>query len=303
MLNYKSAKGLYAALSGIEHYRENKPTTFYHYTSLAGFVGMMSDYNASDEENCIVRLHSAHIRFSNDTREFKIGEDEVKRYLKCDDCFNKECSLRSEGSQVFVACFCKGEDLLHQWTCYGSGGGIAIEFDFTNILVSWWENLDRAKPLRISPIGVYYNQKEFRKKVEEIAGDSINMTKEQRCSLLYAYMALRKDKAFKSELESRLIFWPINYEESKTLIKRKILRNIIVPYIDVKLLPIDKKKPIIKSVIVGPSANQNTVFHAVFHTLEPQSEKRIFYEDSEIHKGIDTSNHIHIALSKVPFRS
>ena len=126
MQSYKSVKGLYSALLGTEQDREKIPSAYYHYTSLSGFIGMMSDYNKVDNGKCTVHMHSSHIRFSNDTKEFKIGEEEVKKYLKCDTC-KKDCSLNAEGTQVFVVCFCEGKDLLHQWTCYGSDGGIAID--------------------------------------------------------------------------------------------------------------------------------------------------------------------------------
>lgn len=302
MQSYESAIGLYSALAGIEEERAKKPSAFYHYTSLSGFIGMMNEYNAFDQKKRIVKLHASHIRFSNDTREFKIGEDEVNKYLSCINC-ERGCALKAEGSQVFAACFCDEEDLLHQWTCYGGDGGIAVKFDFSNILVSWWNDSNEVEPLNISPIGVYYDSNEFEKKVKEISNNKMYMTDEQRCSLLYAYMALRKDKAFEIELESRLILWPINDNKYKTEIKRKLLRNIIVPYIEVQLSPIDENKSIIESVIIGPSANQNVVFNAVFHTLEPKSEKRIFIDDNEMKNGIKTTNEISITCSKVPFRA
>lgn len=98
-----------------EIYPFNKRDHCYHYTSLDSFWKIV--------ENDTFR--ATHVRFSNDSQEYKIGERVVGEILG-----NKETgNVDSMNKNFFAVCFCERGDLLSQWREYGKTG-VSIEMDF-----------------------------------------------------------------------------------------------------------------------------------------------------------------------------
>lgn len=122
------------------------PQTLYHYTTLAGLLGIIGSGN----------LRATDVQFLNDAQELRYGRDdlcaELQRYaddldppgsdpeaddgrLKARATVARSASeylgqgkLTDQGESVYVACFCGNGDLLSQWRGYGTGGGYALGF-------------------------------------------------------------------------------------------------------------------------------------------------------------------------------
>jgi len=301
---HKDIVSLYEALDGLEQSRREEE--FHHYISLEGFAGMTQKYI----KDGILTFHASHVRFSNDTTEFAIGEKEIQDIVKekLGEDYNNGIS-KSGYSEVYATCFCKkGDGLLHQWACYGENGGLSIEFDFSNIEMSWWEEENNGNNdgsmINAKPVAVYYDKKEYKEQIEKIINIGAYIDNEDKKAILNAYMALRKAKVFKLELESRLLFWPCEKQscEKQSIVKYKINRGILVPYLEISLKSEDKSKPIIKSITIGPGKDQVMIFNSVFQMIEPDLSKHDFLSELPPN-GKLTSNGILIKPSKIPFRA
>ncbi|MCX5572314.1 DUF2971 domain-containing protein [Kaistia nematophila] len=134
--------------------KPSKSTELYHYTSLAGLMGIVNSGT----------LHASHIDFLNDRKEMAYADDVMRptireefrtRFLElqnaglmndnfdmdwlCDketDTFFRVISeVSNRYSPIFICSFCRTDDpyiaengLLSQWRGYG-GGGVSIVFD------------------------------------------------------------------------------------------------------------------------------------------------------------------------------
>jgi len=116
------------------------PTTLYHYTTPAGFKGII--------ESGVLR--ATHISYTNDRIELlhavEVARSSARaRQQTATNQQEKNLLAAMESSLGFtnpfdtfaiaISCFCEDGDLLSQWRGYGLGeGGIAIGFDTKKIL-------------------------------------------------------------------------------------------------------------------------------------------------------------------------
>ena len=110
----------------------------YHYTDPAGLIGIVSDG----------QLWVTDIRYLNDSSELLYALDILKDALNATDSeFGTESfqigvavaarerkSLFNDLTDTYVTCFSQEDDLLSQWSLYGSrGSGFSIGFDRTKL--------------------------------------------------------------------------------------------------------------------------------------------------------------------------
>jgi len=124
-----------------------RPTTLFHYTSVAGLKGIIESKT----------IWATDAQYLNDAQELQFGREELYEAMMAqaeklfpiamnDDGSAKNSMatiLRSAAGQlkpgssaflaqtdhfVYVACFCEKGDLLSQWRAYGTAGGFAIGF-------------------------------------------------------------------------------------------------------------------------------------------------------------------------------
>jgi len=107
------------------------PGLLYHYTTLAGLLGIISQQE----------IWATHTQYLNDHREFRHGLDIFREELEtliiaCAEPERLEC-LRELRDAIFdewaninvcVSSFSEGDDSLSQWRAYGGSSGFSIGF-------------------------------------------------------------------------------------------------------------------------------------------------------------------------------
>lgn len=274
----------------------------YHYTSVAGFQGIVDTCGFWASDN----------RFMNDSEELENGSRLAAEVL--DKCAQSACSskfakvLKEVRKRIaakrkvgyLVACFSLMRDSLDQWRGYGGAGGVCINvggsspdqrpFSFGpdqllfRAVYQW-----RPKVVLCLSIIRRYRQEYDRDRQampEFWPDDHDEEYIESLRKKLSAQIVVFKNEAFVHESEVRFVI-PYSYEEHYEGGLR--FRNSplgLVPYVNTGhrkgitgLLPI-------KEVIVGPSARQDLVGESV----------RTFLD----HRGY---SHVPVTLSTVPYRS
>ena len=117
----------------------------WHYTSMDVFTKMMLGETG---------LYATHIRFLNDSSEFRYGLELIKDYMDeerfgtqsqkhnsyteqfynfiCQQLGMKQLNLvmniLEKVNDIYVTCFSRDCDSLYQWRCYTPQGGVALGF-------------------------------------------------------------------------------------------------------------------------------------------------------------------------------
>jgi hypothetical protein len=123
------------------------PETLYHYTSMAGLLGIVQSR----------KIWASHIRYLNDHTEqehiWSLVENHVSEKLQqCDDPKTRASLFELAGliaqrssQETYVASFSSDGDLLSQWLSYcPEGAGVAIGFGRTSMLSNTMVQLKRA---------------------------------------------------------------------------------------------------------------------------------------------------------------
>ena len=89
--------------------------TFYHYTSITGFLLMMEDIR---EKKCY--LFPGNTQYQNDANELFEGETFIGDYIEHKNTHDQtrqllEASLKHFSKNVYIACFSSDRDMLEQW--------------------------------------------------------------------------------------------------------------------------------------------------------------------------------------------
>jgi hypothetical protein len=117
------------------------PGTLYHYTSAAGFVGIVRDGT----------LRAGNFAYLNDAAEIHYGRQLVLSAIQSHMSARPPQAVArlllrvqrtlddiGKGLEFYLACFCKKPDLLSQWRGYGSGRGrYCIGFDTDRLPPVW----------------------------------------------------------------------------------------------------------------------------------------------------------------------
>lgn len=266
------------------------PDTLFHYTSAAGFHGIVSSKV----------LRATNFSYLNDSNEIQHGHEIVRKVIE--DLFITENSSESKnflfrvaknmqdlsvGLEYYLVCFCNKSDRLSQWRGYGSETGrFCIGFDT--------ERLFETDPKTILS-RVIYEDDEKQKKIASaiklaiesiVTGDSpdfLDQVHEQFMHKIANEICFFKDQSFKEEDEWRIVY----KSESPTKIYFDTSTGIIKPFVKL-YFPIKnseyKNLPIVE-VITGPSK---------FSSLSKKSARLLLSE-----KGY---HNINISEFSSPFR-
>ena len=230
----------------------------YHYTSAAGFHGIVSSKV----------LRATNFSYLNDSSEIQHGHEIVKRVIKehlkttkrtKPKKFLSRAAKRIEdisvGLEFYLACFCTKSDRLSQWRAYGSETGrFCIGFDT--------EKLFNTNPKTLLSRVIYVNDEKHRKVASAIniaietleAGgspDFLDIVHDQFMHKITNELCFFKNQSFEEENEWRIVYT----SESPTKIYFDTSSGIIKPFVEL-CFPLDKGKckvlPIVE-VIIGPS--------------------------------------------------
>lgn len=246
--------------------------TVYHYTSIAGLLGIINSSN----------LWLTNINFLNDKSEVAHALDLIKSRTR--DCKNKKVatflnSMADEDNyinniDIYVASFCGTKELLSQWHMYASGGsGCQIEFDLQDLRRFTCEGSFSPSGLGgVYPV-IYENKLKieiidsFIADVEKIFSriktrnvDDSNYRKLILTCYLFILTAICffKDPSFKDENEFRIyVFFAKN---SNGILWRE-KNNYLVPYVCAKdvaggVLPI-------KGITVGATSDEKLAIKSI----------------------------------------
>lgn len=291
--------------------REQTPDfdgSLYHYTSLAGFQGIVesSGFWASDN------------RYLNDAQELSHGRDLAVSVLDHRMARLESHPFRSILEVVrdqlrdtpregrLITCFSKARDSLEQWRGYGAGAGVCLRLGG-----SGKDRIDLAsyRPMFFGPdqlpFAVRYSWRSkvvallsiIRRFEAEYARDKRAMPNKwpddhdgEYVKYLLSHLEYKaitfKNEAFREEREVRLVFHYSDIGKFEGGLRYRPSPFGLIPYISTGeragmtgLLPIHE-------VIVGPSQHQDLVAQSVDDFLRARK-----YED------------VAITLSKVPYRS
>lgn len=290
MINYKAVKQIYNDMSQIP--RDSKcGRKIFHYTNTEVLDLILK--NAT--------LRASHVLYLNDAEEYYQGTNIIKDAIG-DDC--NLCDL-NESQGIFSISFSQGEDLLSQWITYAKESGVSIEFD--DSLMSLEEEEGKPRFVFGVEDDVADNDEKYThlvfntsKVLQEIMyvpknDDNIALyikecyqkTCETDVEGMPLYATYLKDISFEAEREIRAAFIYHQLIESleedavkyyPKLNYYRMDKGILRPFINVRILQLinmgrddcGEYIPMLplKSITIGPSGNQQSVFNSVVHRIK-----------------------------------
>lgn len=261
---YGSFDGFYDPFDGVgDNYK------LYHYTNLKVLDALLA--------NCT--FWASHIRYLNDSKECEAGAE-----------------IDASGSNyagLFTVSFSQESDSLHQWITYAKESGVAVELDYELICRNEpgkedWYCIDSIKKKKEGE-GIKYSEQigiKLQSLIYEVnynnRADIDIKGKDYNTFRKLWQAAYKKSDSYIGEKEVRLaVFATIKRNdgnETKSKINYFCLpeKNILRPYLELTFgynTGIGKNrifKPClpIKSITVGPSGIQQTVFDSVVHRIK-----------------------------------
>lgn len=271
-----------------------------HYTTPGAFSSIFEDHikeaRCGPITKCVMR--ACHIRFMNDSHEYLDGCQWFKRQCK---------TTRTDeiNDNMYSISFCGDEDLLSQWKWYGKNSGIAITFDMSNIKFKYYDVKCAELPDEDSntrPLPVNYTTQEKKEYFEKINQFCQKAQLNQSSTLFRGnlFIPFCKDKGFKEEKESRLVFYTADADTMEQAgiapfkIRYIVSGNIIKPMLDVEFRAKNPDRGIVKKITVGPGQDQELVYQALVHILCKKISSG---------RGIIKEHGTTIQKSSIPFRS
>lgn len=308
LLKNKLASGLYDTANDIiqeglcllgerDQLCELKDESLYHYTNLAGLLGIL-------ESNC---LWATHYKFLNDYSELSFAKDELRKSLINTKNFNFFYNRFLE-YEIYTLSLCdkkntpeyiQNNGLLSQWRGYGEDGGFAIVFDKKKLEIILEEenkigekNFEKGakeKPKFFGRNIVYSNEiylGGFEKEINEINNILGDESQGEADKMLDKFIeswikciSFYKSEGFKEESEYRVV--ASLGRTNKNPHKKREFTYDKKPYIklfeEMDALPIQK-------IIVGP------------HKDKEKRAVQLEVQLSQLGRG-----DIEISISKIPF--
>lgn len=266
----------------------------YHYTSIEGFLGIISSKS----------LWASHCQYLNDASEYEHALNYAKNIssdIFMNDDYNagfgfilrKNISLIPDNSNVFITSFSEKFDLLSQWRGYcPPNEGICIGFD-KNIIKEFCnqnkfkfekciyeeeiqlrkiheivEKCYKSCPQHTISKGEYnlLNSKDcvdfemdYHEEIKKFSNITDVFTKFSNSLIEYA--PLIKNNGFYEEKE-----WRIICKSPNTTINFRKGKGYLIPFINLDLLNFSKE--IIKEIIIGPNVNARRCEKSIKMVLE-----------------------------------
>lgn len=255
-------------MSSLRDFYDRKPTSIlYHYTDAAGFIGIITNRG----------LWATHIRFLNDSREFrranKIASDYATERLGVVSDPEEKITLEYILNQLkvmpgntFVVSLSQRRDLLSQWRGYCPRGGFSLGFNPSRLI-------EIAGRQRFVFVQCSYNRGEQKNLIRELIDSAVTTFKtwpersnepkmngdaHRFCGIWFFPKMLRlgsaiKDPAFREEEEWRLI-GGLYKPHDPVLFRPK--GPLVIPYQIFAFGDDVKVSDLLSEVIVGPSPEQ-----------------------------------------------
>ena len=290
MINYKAVKQIYNDMSQIP--RNSKcGRKIIHYTNTEVLDIILK--NAT--------LRASHVLYLNDAEEYYQGINIIKGIIDNKRDFGE----LSESQGIFSISFSQGEDLLSQWITYAKESGVSIEFDddlmsleeaegkprfVFGIEDNLADNDEKYTHLVFDTSKVLHEIMYVPKNDDTVTSyikNSYQKTCETDVEGMPLYATYIKDISFEAEKEIRAAF--IYHELIDSLDENadkyypklyyyRMDKGILRPFINVRIMQLSNTgrddsgeyAPMLplKSITIGPSGSQQTVFNSVVHRIK-----------------------------------
>lgn len=250
-------------------------------------------------------FRASHILYLNDAEEYYKGLKTIEKAVL------KDGNSSSSVNDMFVISFSQEKDLLSQWITYAKESGVAIELDNQLLNLPEKENSfhfvfgleDDGNDEKDKYKRIVFNTSNVLKRIEYI-GDNIKEEFERELNTCYKktcetafsgmplFAAYIKDESFSAEKETRAAFIYHDYDlacEEKSVHPKihfqRTPKGILRPYFNACIMLCEDKGrnaeneynemlPL-KSITVGPSGIQQTIFDSVVHRMK-YGEKKVY---------------------------
>jgi hypothetical protein len=237
----------------------NPPQVLYHYTTLAGLLGIIATRD----------IWANHTQYLNDKREFRHAIDVIKEEIalmknmiehaphkaRLDEM---ETAIQGLGSMnVCVCSFSEQPDMLSQWRAYGEGAGFCIGFSGAFLKALSKENdcwlvrciYDEAEQRAwMQTLTKDVIQEHLVRNVDDLDDEGWSVPGGNLVAYLNRYAPILKHKSFAEEKEWRIISRPL----SSRRLEFRPGRSMLIPYYRFPLGT--SPSPFrIEEIIVGPT--------------------------------------------------
>lgn len=284
----------------------------YHYTTGAGLIGMLKDYDAKENPN--LTMWATHYAYMNDPSEYEFGKEVCLPFIKeiedeenipreeriyhiikgkeFDELLkNNELLTASYPEQVALRCpyitsFSAVKDSLHMWNMYGqNGNGLALCFDNEKIATDSLTPCWYIGSLNIDMSDI----KHIIKKRYLIAADTytfkpscdkhdkeFNVKKLVRIIVISTYVFANVASYIKNQAYAEEQEWRvIAHGADKVLFRER--NGEIVPYVE-QAIPFDS----LKYIIVGPTRDFERTRNSILLLL---GQKNILWSYDKVIKS------------------
>lgn len=260
----------------------------YHYT----------DTNVLD---CLLReaeFRATNIFYLNDKNEYKSGIKELLEHIQGTLTTPQDKDkyiailnqmLNEDGKNIgglYTISFSKNPDSLHQWITYAKESGVAIELDkgvFSSVDFATQTIDDKYEKCDLAIVNMIYKDDAaeklysiIMKSIEEIGDSDWRDIEKDICYniIIRLYSSYIKDSAFDEESETRITVMPIMFASQRSQMYKinyfRMQSGVLRPYATVKICNKKNKKACLplKSITVGPSGVQQTIYDSVVHRVK-----------------------------------
>lgn len=259
----------------------------YHYTSTKVFDLILET----------ATMRASDIFYLNDSEEYKAGYKELSLLSENHDDKNikeeikkiTEAMNTEDGKSIcglYTISFSKEKDSLHQWITYAKESGVAFEFDYNvDGLQYLYEQIDEEyNKCELEIVDLLYGEEDKKnfingvnQLIDKIIKNQNDDWSDKDVPALYnmliriAVSYIKNDK-FEDEKEARITITPnmAGNKEYKTKIRYFPMESgILRPYINLKICDNNDEPCLpVKSITIGPSGIQQTVFDSVVHRIK-----------------------------------
>ena len=249
---------------------QNEISGLYHYTTMEALInGIIGTSNKKDEEIC---LWATHCRYLNDPEELKRGEllvgETIKEletkfasYLVAQsiDLSDLVKQYQQRCEEVYMISLSENADSLPMWSMYGNNGhGVAIEL-YTTIA-------------QRDPNDIFVKCQYRDKRVMGLITDGLKKNQKLAAITISLLPFMWKNQAYEYEKEYRFVTFP-----NPNSVKYRCKNGIAIPYTEVRF-----SKELIKSIIIGPSANKELVKNALRKFLNQNNMSQVEIKQSQV---------------------
>lgn len=269
----------------------------FHYTTTAGLLGIIEKKaiwvtNTLYMNDLSEQSHSLEIarKAALSLGESSKYSEKFKRLLV--DAFSRHGHVYAAYSRPsYIACFTDNGDSLPMWSLYSDTSGISIEFDLcTDYKFTFGPNCffrdiiyddNLISKIVEKVIDEYYSEyiKDEETNDEEYLVRINSVYSEEILSNIFHSSIYFKHMAFANEHETRLIYTPHGDTDAKFRVKN----NFLIPYFEIPLIDIDKRKKLpIRSITIGPSVEQKLISRGISHFMKASGYDAVKIENSQI---------------------